>query len=59
MEGEPTLPKDIAPELSKSAKKINMRKLESVPWAHDGTHPGSGWLGLFISKKRSGKTLPN
>jgi 1-acyl-sn-glycerol-3-phosphate acyltransferase len=49
MEGEPTLPKDIVPELSKSAKKINMRKLESVPWAHDGTHPGSGWFWKFLT----------
>ena len=49
MEDESTHLKDIAPELSKSAKKMNMRKLESVPWAHDGSHPGSGWFWKFLT----------
>ena len=49
MKHEPILSKDIAPELSKRAKKINMRKLESVPWAHDGSHPGSAWFWKFIT----------
>ena len=49
MEHDPILSKDIAPELSKRAKKINMRKLESVPWAHDGSHPGSAWFWKFIT----------
>lgn len=26
-----------------------MHKLESVPWAHDGTHPGSRWFWKFLT----------
>jgi hypothetical protein len=34
MAGNSNVPEDIAVELSKRAKKINISKLESVPWAH-------------------------
>ncbi len=48
MDGNSNVPKDIAVELSKRAKKINVRKLESVPWAHDGSHPSSPWFWKFL-----------
>jgi len=32
---------DIEPELSSGAKKLRKRKLNGLPWAHSGRHPGS------------------
>jgi len=34
-------PEALAPELSNSARRIDTRKLNSVPWDHSGKHPGS------------------
>jgi len=48
MTGNSNVPEDIAVELSKRAKKINIRKLESVPWAHDGSHPSPAWFWNFF-----------
>ena len=48
MTGNSNVPEDIAVELSKRAKKINIRKLESVPWAHDGSHPSPAWFWKFF-----------
>jgi 1-acyl-sn-glycerol-3-phosphate acyltransferase len=48
MEDGSNVPRDVAVELSKRAKKINIRKLESVPWAHDGSHPSSPWFWKFL-----------
>ena len=31
----------LTPELSKSAMRLNKKKLQSVPWNHEGEHPGS------------------
>ena len=31
----------LTPELSRSAMHMDKRKLESVPWNHEGEHPGS------------------
>ena len=31
----------LTPELSRSAMQMDKRKLESVPWNHEGEHPGS------------------
>ena len=48
MTGNSNVPEDIAVELSKRAKKINISKLESVPWAHDGSHPSPAWFWKFF-----------
>ena len=34
-------PEALAPELSKSARRIDTSRLNSVPWDHSGKHPGS------------------
>lgn len=34
-------PEALTPELSSSARRIDTRKLDSVPWDHSGKHPGS------------------
>ena len=31
----------LTPELSRSAMRMNKKKLQSVPWNHEGEHPGS------------------
>lgn len=33
--------KALTPELSRSATRLNHRKLRSAPWNHQGKHPGS------------------
>ena len=32
---------DVAPILSSGAKKLRVKKLDSLPWSHSGSHPGS------------------